>query len=75
MLNDMKLSNDEKNLIREYGSKYFNADDLEAWLNIDLRKTNQMRDYMRYTAASAYLDAVRAELDRREREDAKDHSI
>ena len=75
MLNDMKLSNDEKNLIREYGSKYFNAEDLEEWLNIDLRKTNQMRDYMRYTAASAYLDAVRAELARREKEDAKDHSV
>ena len=62
----MKLTIDETKLIREWRSPYFTPQDLEKWLNIDLQATNSFTDYMHFTGAQAYLEAVRAELKRRQ---------
>ena len=63
----MQLTEEERQIITEYAHPYFTPQDVEEWLNIDLQHTNQMQDYMRFTGASAYLEAVRAALRSRER--------
>ena len=63
----MKLTEEEKQLIRTIGHPYYTERHIQAWLNIDLRATSQMKDFMRFTAASAYLDAVRGMLKEKER--------
>lgn len=62
----MELKKEEIRLIREWRNPYFTPEDIEKWLNIDLQATNSFTDYMHFTAAQAYLEAVRAELRRRQ---------
>lgn len=63
----MTLTAEEVRIIRRNNDKYFNPRDMEAWLNIDLR-TNDFMRLMHFTAASAYLEAVRAEIKARNEE-------
>lgn len=70
----MKLTKEEKEIIRKIGHPYYTERHIQAWLDVDLQKTNQMKDFMRFTAASAYLDAVRGMLREQERRNhAKDN--
>lgn len=70
----MKLTKREKEIIRKIGHPYYTERHIQAWLDVDLQKTNQMKDFMRFTAASAYLDAVRGMLREQERRShAKDN--
>lgn len=63
----MKLTKEEKEIIREIGHPYYTERHIQAWIDVDLQKTNQIKDFMRFTAASAYLDAVRGVLKAMER--------
>ena len=71
----MKLTKEEKEIIRKIGHPYYTERHIQAWLDVDLKKTTQIKDFMRFTAASAYLDAVRGMLKERERRNnAKDNN-
>lgn len=67
----IKLTAEEVRIIRRNGNGYFNPRDMEAWLNANLR-TNNFQTLLRFTAASAYLEAARAEI-RARSEERREH--